>query len=38
MHITETALEDYTNFDLTITNDSLETLEPKVINYLEGVN
>lgn len=38
MHITETALEDYNNFDLTITNDSLETLEPKVINYLEGVN
>lgn len=34
-HITETALEDYNKFDLTITNDNLQTLESKVISYLE---
>ncbi len=35
MHITETALENYNNFDLTITNDNKNTLSDKVINYLE---
>lgn len=36
MHITETALENYTNFDITLANDELENLTDKVINYLEG--
>ncbi len=36
MHITETALEDYPNFDLTITNDNKDTLSDKIINYLES--
>ena len=36
MHITETALENYDNFDLTITNDDKKTLESKVMAYLEG--
>ncbi len=35
-HITETALENYTDFDVTITNDNLKTLESKVMAYLEG--
>ncbi len=36
MHITETALEAYDNFDITITNDNLNTLDNKVINFLES--
>ena len=35
MHITETALENYSNFDYTITNDNKNTLESKVISYIE---
>ena len=36
MHITETALENYNNFDYTITNDNQNNLENKVIEFLEG--
>ena len=36
MHITETALENFTGFDYTITNDEKENLENKVLNILEG--
>ncbi len=35
-HITETALENYGNFDITITNDNINTLESKVVSFLEG--
>ena len=34
-HITETALENYSNFDIIITNDNKDSLEGKVIAYLE---
>ncbi len=34
-HITETALEEYSNFDITITNDNKDTLSEKVIMFLE---
>ena len=34
-HITETALEDYNEFDYTLANDTLESLKEKVFNYLE---
>lgn len=37
MHETETALENYSNFDITITNDNLNVLDNRVINYLEGI-
>jgi len=36
MHITETALENYSNFDLTLTNDNLNTLDNKIINFIES--
>ncbi len=36
LHITETALEDYTNFDITITNDNLNMLDNKVLAFLES--
>ncbi len=38
MHITETALESFSDFDYTITNDDKENLENKVLNILEGEN
>lgn len=38
MHITETALEDYTDFDLTIANDNLNKLDDKVCSFLESRN
>ena len=37
MHITETALENYSNFDMTIVNDNIEILDDRVINYVKGV-
>ncbi len=36
-HITETALEGYTNFDYVLANDKLEVLKEKVFKYLDGV-
>lgn len=36
-HITETALEDYNEFDYIIANDDLNTLKDKVFKYLEGI-
>ena len=36
-HITETALENYEEFDYTFANDDLNTLKEKVFKYLEGV-
>ena len=37
MQETETALENYSNFDITITNDNIEKLDDRVINFIEGV-
>lgn len=37
MHITETALENYSNFDITIVNDNIEILDNRVISFIEGV-
>ena len=37
MHVTETALENYSNFDITIVNDQIEILDNRVINFIEGV-
>ncbi len=34
-HITETAFEEYTDFDLTITNDDLNKLPEKIYNFLK---
>lgn len=36
-HITETALEDYDDFDYTIANDSLDKLKEKIFAFLEGI-
>ena len=36
MHVTETALENYGNFDITLTNDTLDTLDNKIYNYLDS--
>lgn len=36
-HITETALEDYNEFDYIIANDDLKELKDKVFKYLEGI-
>lgn len=36
-HITETALENYADFDYTIANDTLESLHDKVFKILEGI-
>ncbi|MDE6284878.1 MAG: hypothetical protein K2M17_03960 [Bacilli bacterium] len=36
-HITETALENYDEFDYTIANDELGSLKDKVFKYLEGI-
>ena len=38
LHITETALENYSNFDITITNDNINILDNRVINFLERVD
>ena len=35
--ITETALEDYSNFDFIIANDDKKTLKDKVFKFLESV-
>lgn len=35
--ITETALENYPNFDYVIANDDLSKLKDKVFNFLEGI-
>lgn len=37
MHVTETALENYSNFDITIVNDNIEVLDNRVIAFIEGV-
>ena len=36
-HITETALEDYNEFDITLANDSLDALKQKVFKFLDEV-
>lgn len=36
-HITETALEDYSDFDYTIANDTLDNLKDKIFKILEGI-
>lgn len=36
-HVTETALENYGNFDITITNDNIDKLDDKVFNFLKEV-
>lgn len=36
-HITETALENYEEFDYILANDSIEVLKDKVFKYLEGI-
>lgn len=37
MHITETALEDYNEFDYVIANDDINNLKDKVFKYLERI-
>ena len=37
LHITETALENYNEFDYTLANDTLESLRDKVFKYLDGI-
>lgn len=37
MHITETALENYSNFDITITNDNINVLDNRVVEFIESV-
>ena len=36
-HITETALEDYEEFDYVLANDDKDALKDKVFKYLEGI-
>lgn len=36
-HITETALEEYDEFDYILANDTMESLKDKVFKYLEGI-
>ncbi len=36
-HITETALEEYADFDYTIANDVMDNLKDKVFKILEGI-
>lgn len=36
-HITETALENYDEFDYTLANDTMESLKDKVFKYLETI-
>ena len=36
-HITETALEDYNEFDITLANDNLDLLKQKVFKFLDEV-
>ncbi len=36
-HITETALENYDEFDLTVINDDLNKVKTKIFDYLEGI-
>ena len=36
-HVTETALENYSNFDITITNDNINVLDNRVIEFIERV-
>lgn len=36
-HETETALENYSNFDATIINDNIEKLDDRVINFIEEI-
>ena len=36
-HVTETALENYGNFDITITNDNINVLDNRVIEFIERV-
>lgn len=37
-HITETALETFSNFDVTITNDNLNVLDNRVTEFIERVD
>lgn len=36
MHETETALENYDNFDITIANDNINALDNKVVRFIES--
>ena len=36
-HRTETALENYNEFDYILVNDTLESLKEKVFKYLDGI-
>lgn len=36
-HVTETALENYGDFDITITNDNINVLDNRVIEFIERV-
>lgn len=36
-HVTETALENYGSFDITITNDNINVLDNRVIEFIERV-
>ena len=36
LHITETALEDFANFDVTVTNDNINVLDNRIIKFLES--
>lgn len=37
-HITETALEDFDEFDYTVVNESIDTLKEKIFKFLEGID
>jgi len=37
MHVTETALENYGDFDITITNDNINVLDNRVVDFLERI-
>ena len=36
-HVTETALESYNDFDITIANDDIDALKDKVFKFLDGI-
>ena len=37
VHVTETALENYDEFDYVLANDNIDNLKDKVFKYLEGI-
>lgn len=38
MHITETALENFDEFDYTVVNENMDTLKEKIFKFLEGID